>query len=67
MINKKLNINKTFRVKVQKCMNNIFGPSTQSFIKATLAENNTRVLALLLFYKTRDNPKKDFKLLSCVI
>ena len=67
MISTKLNINKAFRVKVQKCMNNTFGPSTQSFIKATLAENNTRVLALLLFYKTRDNPKKDFKLLSCVI
>ena len=48
-------------------MNNKFGPSTQPFIKAILAKNNTRVLALLMFYETRKNPKKAFKVLSCVI
>ena len=31
MTNPKLNINKAFREQVHKCMNNIFGPSTQPF------------------------------------
>ena len=46
---------------------NTFGPSTQPFIRATLAENKTRVLSLLMFYETRKNPKKYFKVLSYVI
>ena len=53
MINPKLNINKAFREQVHKCMNNTFGPSNQPFIRSTLAKNNTRVLALLMFYETR--------------
>ena len=48
-------------------MNNTFGPITQPYIKATLKKHNTKVLALLMFYQTRNNPKKAFKVLSCVI
>ena len=48
-------------------MNNTFGPIIQSFIRSPLAKNRTRVLALLNFYETRKNPKKAFKVLSCVI
>ena len=49
-------------------MNTIFGEITQPHIRTTLAKNNTRVLALLLFYEKRaDNPKKAFRVLSCVI
>ena len=48
-------------------MNNKFGPSTQPFIRATLSKNKKRVLALLMFYETRKNPKKAFKVLSFVI
>ena len=36
-------------------------------IKTILAKKKTRVLALLMFYDTRKNPKKYFKVLSCVI
>ena len=36
MINQKLNINKAFKEQVHKCMNNIFYPSTQLFIRSTL-------------------------------
>ena len=42
-----------------------FGAITQPHIKTTLAKNKTRVLSLLIFYDTRQNSKKDFKVLSC--
>ena len=67
MINPKSNINKSLREKLFKCMNNIFGPINQPYIKATLSKKTTRVLSLLMFYQTRNNPKKSFKVLSCVI
>ena len=43
------------------------GAITQPRISKILAKNNTIVLALLMFYETRKNPKKFFKVLSCVI
>ena len=49
MINTKLNINKAFIEQVHECMNNKFGPSTQPFIRSTLANKKSRVLALLMF------------------
>ena len=49
-------------------MNTKFGEITKPHIIITLEKNNTRVLALLLFYETRaDNPNKTFRVLSCVI
>ena len=49
-------------------MYNTFGESTQPFIKATLSKNNTSVLELIMFYETgADNPKKYFRVLSCLI
>ena len=45
-----------------------FGEITQPFIKTILSKNNTRVLALIMFYETRgDNLKKYFIVLSCVV
>ena len=45
-----------------------FGEITQPFIKVTLAKTNTSGLVLIMFYDTReDNPKKAFRVLSCVI
>ena len=64
MINPGLNVNKA----VEKCMFTTFVEITQTFIKATLAKNNTLVLALIMFYETRAyNPRKYFILSSCVI
>ena len=41
---------------------------TQPFIEATLPKKNTSVLELIMFYDTRaDNPRKAFRVLSCVI
>ena len=48
-------------------MKTTFGTITQPHIRTILAKNNTIVLALLMFYETRNNPKKAFKVLSCVI
>ena len=53
---------------MEKCINTTFGEITQPFIKATLSKKNTSVLALIMFYETRgDNPKKYFRVLSCVV
>ena len=48
-------------------MNTTFGEITQPHIRSTLEKNKTRVLTLLIFYETRKNPKKAFRVLSCVI
>ena len=63
MINPKF----AFREKVDKCMSSTFGPITQPHIRATLAKSKTRVLALLMFYETINNPKSFSKVLSCFI
>ena len=52
---------------VNKCMKTTFGAIKQPHIKTTSAKKETRVLALLMFYETRQNPRKAFKVLSCVI
>ena len=48
-------------------MKTTFGAITQPYIRTILEKNNTRVLALFMLYETRKNPRKDFKVLSCVI
>ena len=50
-----------------KCTKTTFGAITKPHISKILAKNNTRVLALLIFYETRKNSKKFLKVLSCVI
>ena len=68
MINPNLNIKKSFREQEDKCTKTVFGTIIQPNIRDTLSKNKTRVLALLMIYETRaDNPKKYFKVLSCVI
>ena len=46
MLNTGLNVNKDFRVQVDKCMYTKFGETTQPFIKYRLAKNNTSVLRI---------------------
>ena len=65
MIKTGLNVKKSFREQVEKCMYTTFGEITQPFIKSTLLKMNTSVLALIMFYEIRaDNPKKYFMVLS---
>ena len=52
---------------MHKFTNNTFGAITEHFIKTTAAANNTRVSEQLMLYETRQNPKKAFKVFSCVI
>ena len=50
------------------CFRNTFGTDTTSHINTILLKKNTRVLALVIFYENRKtNPRKMFKVLSCVI
>ena len=67
MINPNFSINKAFKEQVTKCMKTIFVAMTQQYISKILSKN-TRVLALFIFYETRqEKPKKVFKVMSCVI
>ena len=47
-------------------MKTTFGAITQPHNSRILSKN-TRVLALLIFYETKINPKKVFEVLSCDI
>ena len=59
---------KSFREQVKACLNNTFGSDTNILINKTLMKRNTRVLALVVFYELGNiNPRKNFKVLSCVI
>ena len=67
MNNSKFNINKSFIEQVNKFMKTTLGEIKQPNIRTTLAKKNTRLLALLMLYETRQNTKKTFKVLSFVI
>ena len=68
MINPSLHVNKSLRHQVETFMNTTFGELTQYFIKSTFSKNNTSVFELITFHETRsENPKKNFRVLSCAI
>ena len=68
MRNPTLNRNKAFKYQVKVCLKNTFGPDTNTHIAKTLSKNNTRVLALVIFYESGKNIiSKLFIVLSCVI
>ena len=67
MINPNMDNKKSFKEQVTKSMKTIFGAITQPYLRTTLAKNNTRVLALLMFHDTRgENPDTSFRVLICV-
>ena len=68
MLNPILNKNKPFKEQVKACLSNTFGADTNKHINKTLMNTDTRVLALVVHYELGNtNPKKMFKVLSCVI
>ena len=68
MLNPTLYTNNFFKEKVKACFKNIFGKYTNSHINTILQKKNTRVLVLVFFYDLGStNPRKMFKVLSCVI
>ena len=68
MLNPHLNMNKTFKDQVKTCLSNTFGADTNRNINKTLMKQNTRVLALFIFYEIGNfNPSKMFRVLSCAI
>ena len=63
-----LNFNKSFSEQVHKCMTTTFGAITQPHIRAILPKNKSRVIALVIFNKTRAyNPKKYLIEISYII
>ena len=68
MLNLHLNMNKGFKDQVKTFLSNTFGADTNRHINKTPMNRYTRVLALLVFYEHGTfNPRKMFKVLSCVI
>ena len=67
MMNPNLSINRSFKEQLNKCMKNTFVAMTQQHISKILSKINTRVLALFMFYETRQKNKENFKVFSCVI
>ena len=68
MFNSNLHTNKKFREQVKACLSNTFGADTSKHINKTLMKSNTRVLALVFLNEHGTiNPRKMFKVLSCVI
>ena len=68
MFNPTLHKNKVFREQVKACFNNTFGADKNKHINRTWMKRNTRVLALIVFDELGNiNPRKMFKVLSCVI
>ena len=62
-----MNDNKPFIEQVEKYTFTTFGEITQLFIEAAFKKNPS-VLSLTMFYEIIvDNPKKAFRVLSCVI
>ena len=59
--------NRAFKEQVKVCFRNKFGPDTTFHINTILLKN-TRVIALVIFYEIgKTNPRKMFRVLSCVI
>ena len=52
-MNPDLSINKAFKEQVKICMKTTFGAMNQQHISKILSKTNTRVLALFMFYETR--------------
>ena len=52
MMNPTFNRNRAFKDQVKLCLKNKLGPDTNSHIPKTSAKNNTRVLALVIFYES---------------
>ena len=68
MLNPHLNMNKDLKDQVKKCLSNTFGADTNRRINKTLMNRYTREIALVVFYEHGTfNPRKMFKVLSCVI
>ena len=67
-MNPNLSINKAFKEQVEIFMKTTLGAMTQQHISKLLLKPNTRVLALVMFYDTRQkNAKEMFKMFSGVI
>ena len=68
MINPTLYKNKYFKEQVKVCFRNTFGPDTTSHINTKLLKKEYNISSIsYLLWEWEINPRKMFKVLSCVI
>ena len=67
MMNPNFSIKKAFKEQVKICMKTTFGTMNQQHISKIVSITNAILLALVMFYDTRQKKQKKFKVLSCVI
>ena len=68
MINPSLNFNKVFREKVENFLSSTFHERKMETIRDCVRNNNTCVMALLMFYESNEiKPKKVYRVLSFVL
>ena len=65
-INTGLNVNKTFREKVEKRMYTEFGTATKPFIKTTFSKKENKSIRINNFFET-GSEKIAYRVLSCII
>ena len=67
-MNPNLSINRAFKEQVKVCLKTTFSTSTLSHINKILLKPDTIVIALVMFFETKQkNAKKMFIVFSCVI
>ena len=59
MIHPNVHMNKAFREQVKVCLKNTFGTSNTAHIGNMVLKENTRVLALVMFYENRKKYKEN--------
>ena len=60
MLNLNLSIDKAFKEQIKICMKTTFGRMTQQHSSKILSKTNTIVLALVMFYETRQRKQRKF-------
>ena len=67
MINPNLSIKKSFKDQVTKCKKTTFGAMIQQLISKIVLKKNKSVSIIYVLWDQTKKPKKNFKVLSCVI
>ena len=67
IINRTLHIIKVFRDQVEKCLRATFYQHTMEGIRNFMRKKDTCVIAIVMFYYTKNNSRKVYRVLSCVL
>ena len=67
IINPTLHVNKVFRYQVENFLKETFHQSNMTAMKNVMRKKDTCVIALVMFYDTFKNPRKVYRVLSCLL